>query len=200
VTFGTAPGADVRATAVRTDDRGRPRYTLQAAGEQVAVRLGLYGEHHVSNSLAAATGALELGPPPAAVAGARAAAPAVSRWRMEVTDRPDGVTVVNDAYNANPESMRAALAALGRIAGGRRSWAVLGQMAELGPDAAAQHESLGRDAARSGVSRLVVVGAEGAPVHAGAVRARADAGRGADPAAAAGLLGAPGRPRRLVRG
>jgi UDP-N-acetylmuramoyl-tripeptide--D-alanyl-D-alanine ligase len=88
---------------------------------------------------------------------------------MEVSRRDDGLTVVNDAYNANPESMRAALKALVAIARGRRSWAVLGQMAELGPSARSEHEAIGRLAVRLGVDRLVVVGDEAAPMHAGAV-------------------------------
>jgi UDP-N-acetylmuramoyl-tripeptide--D-alanyl-D-alanine ligase len=188
VRFGTGPAAEVRATDVGTDDRGRPHYTLRAGGVAAPVRLGLYGEHHVPNSLAAAAVALELGMPLPDVAGALSVARPVSRWRMDVTDRPDGVTVVNDAYNANPESMRAALAALVRMAGGRRSWAVLGQMAELGADAAAQHERIGRLAARSGISRLVVVGDEAGPLHAGAVLEGADSVRVPDVAAAVDLL------------
>jgi UDP-N-acetylmuramoyl-tripeptide--D-alanyl-D-alanine ligase len=81
---------------------------------------------------------------------------------MEVTDRPDGVTVINDAYNANPESMRAAIEALGTISSGdgrvpRRSWAVLGEMAELGAAGAAAHAEIGRLAATSGVHRLVAI-------------------------------------------
>jgi UDP-N-acetylmuramoyl-tripeptide--D-alanyl-D-alanine ligase len=90
----------------------------------------------------------------------------VSQRRMQVTTRPDGVTVVNDAYNANPDSMRAGLKALawmaksGAAGGGepRRSWAVLGEMAELGDDAIGEHDSIGRLAVRLDVSRLVVVG------------------------------------------
>jgi len=198
LTFGTAPVADVRATGLGTDDRGRPHYTLHAAGAAADVRLGLYGEHHVSNSLAAAAVAAELGMPVAEIAAALSAARPVSRWRMEVTDRPDGVTVVNDAYNANPESMRAALAALVRMGGGRRTWAVLGQMAELGADAAAQHEALGRSVARFGVSRLVVVGREAEPVHAGAVLDGADSVRVPDVAAAVALLRGALRPGDVV--
>ena len=83
---------------------------------------------------------------------------------MEVTERPDGVTVVNDAYNANPESMRAALRALvGDGRGGRRTWAVLGEMLELGDESRAEHDAVGRLAVRLDVDRLVAVGA-GAPV------------------------------------
>ena len=97
----------------------------------------LYGEHHVSNALAAAAVAHELGMPVDEIALALSEAGTLSRWRMEVTERPDGVTIVNDAYNANPESMRAALRALAAMGGaaqvqGGRTWAVLGQMAELG--------------------------------------------------------------------
>ena len=81
---------------------------------------------------------------------------------MQVTTRDDGVTVINDAYNANPDSMRAGLKALAAIArsGGakRRSWAVLGEMAELGSDAISEHDRIGRLAVRLDVSRLIVVG------------------------------------------
>lgn len=92
----------------------------------------LYGEHHVSNALAAAAVAHELGMSAEEIATALSGAGSLSRWRMEVTERPDGVTIVNDAYNANPESMRAALRALAAMGRGRRTWAVLGKMAELG--------------------------------------------------------------------
>ncbi|MGH8895374.1 MAG: glutamate ligase domain-containing protein, partial [Actinomycetes bacterium] len=94
---------------------------------------------------------------------------ATSRWRMEVTERADGVTVVNDAYNANPDSVRAALAALAAMARGRRTWAVLGEMRELGAASAAEHEQVGRLARRSDVDRLVVVGDGARAVHVGAL-------------------------------
>ncbi|HSV64329.1 MAG TPA: UDP-N-acetylmuramoyl-tripeptide--D-alanyl-D-alanine ligase [Mycobacteriales bacterium] len=176
VRFGESAEAQVQAVDVVLDERGRPGFTLLAGGAGgaeggAAVQLRLYGRHHVGNSLAAAAVALELGLPLPEVAEALSAAVPASRWRMEVTDRADGVTVVNDAYNANPESMRAALAALAALGRGRRRWAVLGQMAELGPAAEVEHAALGRFAVRSGVDRLVVVGAEAAALHAGAVSA-----------------------------
>jgi UDP-N-acetylmuramoyl-tripeptide--D-alanyl-D-alanine ligase len=123
----------------------------------------LYGEHHVSNALAAAAVAHELGMSAEEIATALSEAGTLSRWRMEVTERPDGVTIVNDAYNANPESMRAALralAAMGRAtqAAGGRTWAVLGKMAELGDEALAEHDAVGRLAVRLNVSKLVAVG------------------------------------------
>ncbi|MGH8939723.1 MAG: glutamate ligase domain-containing protein, partial [Actinomycetes bacterium] len=129
---------------------------------------GLYGEHHVSNALAAAAVARELGVPVGSVAAALGTARARSRWRMEVTERPDGVTVVNDAYNANPESVRAALRTLASMAGGRRTWAVLGEMLELGAAAPEEHRAVGRLAVQTGVSRLVAVGEGARPVQEGA--------------------------------
>jgi UDP-N-acetylmuramoyl-tripeptide--D-alanyl-D-alanine ligase len=97
---------------------------------------------------------------------------------MEVVERADGVTVVNDAYNANPESMRAALEALARMARGRRSWAVLGEMLELGAASEQEHAQLGRTAADLAVSRLVVVGSGARPAYAAA---RERTGWAADP-------------------
>ncbi|HSP37212.1 MAG TPA: UDP-N-acetylmuramoyl-tripeptide--D-alanyl-D-alanine ligase [Frankiaceae bacterium] len=167
--FGESSGADVRADGIDLDDLGRPFFDLSADGTTAPVRLQTYGEHQVPNALAAATVGLACGLDLLAVADALSAAAPRSHWRMEVTKRADGLTVINDAYNANPESMRAALKALVAIARGRRSWAVLGQMAELGPDARAEHEAIGRLAVRLGVDRLVVVGNEAAAMHAGAV-------------------------------
>jgi UDP-N-acetylmuramoyl-tripeptide--D-alanyl-D-alanine ligase len=168
VTFGRAGHADVRAVDVTTDADGRPSFTLIAPGGAAPVRLNLRGEHNVSNALAAAAVAGALGMSPAEVAGALSAAVARSKWRMDVTRRADGVRVINDAYNANPESMRAALTALASMTGRGRSFAVLGQMAELGANARAWHEEIGAFAARAGVSALVVVGEEAAPMLAGA--------------------------------
>ena len=172
LTYGRAPGADVTATGVELDRAGRPRFTLVTPAGRAEVALTLHGEHHVSNALAAAAVAHELGMPVGAVAAALSAAAPRSRWRMEVTERPDGVTVVNDAYNANPDSMRAAVAALVAIAGPRRSWAVLGEMRELGASSAAEHDALGRLVADTAVQRLVVVGEGARAAHAGALGAR----------------------------
>jgi UDP-N-acetylmuramoyl-tripeptide--D-alanyl-D-alanine ligase len=121
VTFGRSPGADVRAADVEVDDSGRPGFTLVTQDGSAPVRLQLHGEHNVTNALAAAALASQLGMDLAAVAEGLSAATARSRWRMEVTHRPDGVTVINDAYNANPEAMAAALSALGAMARGGRS-------------------------------------------------------------------------------
>ncbi|WJV49319.1 UDP-N-acetylmuramoyl-tripeptide--D-alanyl-D-alanine ligase [Streptomyces flavofungini] len=161
--FGESEDADVRAENVRLTENGRPAFTLTTPTGCGDVRLRLYGEHHVSNALAAAAVAHELGMSVDEIALALSEAGTLSRWRMEVTERPDGVTVVNDAYNANPESMRAALralAAMGRAAQaeGGRTWAVLGHMAELGDDGLAEHDAVGRLAVRLNVNKLVAVG------------------------------------------
>jgi UDP-N-acetylmuramoyl-tripeptide--D-alanyl-D-alanine ligase len=158
VTFGLAPDAAVRAEDVELD-AGRPRFTLLAPGGCASVALQLVGEHHVGNALAAAAVAFELGATVDGVAAALGAAVPASRWRMEVVDRADGVTVVNDAYNANPESMRAALQALVALGGERRrTWAVLGRIAELGEGTAAAHADVAAVAHGLGVDELVAVG------------------------------------------
>ncbi|WP_327291581.1 UDP-N-acetylmuramoyl-tripeptide--D-alanyl-D-alanine ligase [Streptomyces sp. NBC_01198] len=163
VLFGESEQADVRATDITLNDRGQAVFSLRTPTGCADVTLRLYGEHHVSNALAAAAVASELGMPAGEIAIALSAAGPLSHWRMEVTERPDGVTVVNDAYNANPESMRAALralAAMGRSAqaAGGRTWAVLGKMAELGGEALAEHDAVGRLVVRLNVSKLVAVG------------------------------------------
>ena len=184
VTTGVEAAADVRATDVELDDGARARFTLVAGGEQHPVALQVVGVHQVANALSAAAAALAAGMTPAAVAAALSAAGPRSRWRMEVTRRADGVTVVNDAYNANPESMRAALAALVRLPG-RRRIAVLGAMGELGPAADAAHARLGRDAVRAGVDLVVSVGEDAIGVHTGALAERGSDQDGADHTAAA---------------
>lgn len=156
--FGESGEADVRAENVRLTDSGQPAFRLHTPSGDSDVTMRLYGEHHVSNALAAAAVAHELGMSAEEIATALSEAGSLSRWRMEVTERPDGVTVVNDAYNANPESMRAALRALVAMGKGRRTWAVLGKMAELGDEAFAEHDAVGRLAVRLNVSKLVAVG------------------------------------------
>lgn len=158
VTVGRAAGADVRAEGVVLD-QGRARFRLVAPAGEADVALQLVGPHHVGNALAAAAVALELGATPAGVARTLSAAVPVSRWRMEVAERPDGVTVVNDAYNANPESMRAALEALVGLAGSRRTWAVLGRMAELGELAPAAHAAVADAARELRVAQVLAVAA-----------------------------------------
>lgn len=160
---------DFAAAGIRLDDLGRASFTLLTPAGSAPVRLSLHGAHHVPNALAAAAIAAELGLGPAETADALAAATARSGGRMEVRRSPAGVIVVNDAYNANPESVRAALEAVAHMARGRRSFAVLGQMAELGDESRASHEEIGALAAGTGVTGLIVVGKEAEPILDGAL-------------------------------
>lgn len=171
VTFGLAPDADWRATEVVTDESARPRFTVTGPrGDSAEVRLRLPGTHNVINALAALAAAdacaVSLPEAVAAMAGAR-----VSSWRMEMGRTSDGVTVLNDAYNANPASTAAALDTLMRIATAGLRWAVLGLMAELGSGSAQAHREMGELAAKLGVDRLVVVGPDAAAVGDGALAA-----------------------------
>jgi len=169
--FGEAADADVRAEDISLDDDGRPAFTLVADGAREQVRLNFSGEHQVGNALAAAAAALGAGMTLAAIAAALSTAVPVSGGRMAVTHRADGVTVVDDAYNASPEAVRAALKALvamARARPGARAWAVLGPMAELGEQSDEEHDAIGRLAVRLGIDRLVAVGDAAARIHAGA--------------------------------
>ncbi|MFV2213771.1 UDP-N-acetylmuramoyl-tripeptide--D-alanyl-D-alanine ligase [Actinomadura sp. LOL_016] len=171
VTFGRSPDATVRAADETLDERGRARFTLVTPEGSAPVVLRLHGSHAVPNALAAAAVARAAGLDPAGVAAALSEAEPASRWRMEVTETGGGVTVVNDAYNANPDSTRAAIDVLVHMARGRRAWAVLGEMAELGDSSAEEHAKIGEHVARSGVAGLIVVGANAAAMAEGAARA-----------------------------
>jgi UDP-N-acetylmuramoyl-tripeptide--D-alanyl-D-alanine ligase len=162
VFYGDAEDAVVRAADVRFDELQRASFTLSTPTGSAPVALKLYGEHHVSNALAAAAVATVCGLGVERIAAALSEAGSLSKWRMELTERSDGVTVINDAYNANPESMRAALRALAAIGGrgpeARRTWAVLGEMRELGEESLAEHDAVGRLAVRLNIATLVAVG------------------------------------------
>jgi len=171
LSFGRAQeggNADVRAERVTLDDHGLARFRLATPSGAADVALHLVGEHHVSNALAAAAAGLAAGLDIARIAAALDSARPLSRWRMEVHERADGVTVVNDAYNANPDSMAAALRALMSIGRGRRTWAVLGEMLELGAEGPAAHVRVGRLAAELRVAHVVAVGSGAAGIHLGA--------------------------------
>lgn len=169
VLVGEAGDADLRAEDVTLDERGRASYTLVTPNGRVPVRLGVSGRHQVGNTLAAAAVALDLGMPLAELPEALGALVLPSTRRMDVFDRADGVTVIDDSYNANPGSMAAALHALAAMGRGRRTVAVLGYMAELGDFERDGHAQVGRLAAELGVDRLLVVGETAAPIRDGAV-------------------------------
>jgi len=171
VLFGRAHNAQVRAEDVRLDDAGHARFTLVTPAGSAPVRLRLLGEHHVDNALAAAAAAMPYGMTPQATADALNQCVQVAAGRMEVTERPDGITVVNDAYNANPESTRAALDALVAMTrtNGRNAVAVLGTMLELGEHSQNAHSEVGAYAAKHGI-RVIAVGSgpEARAIAAGA--------------------------------
>ena len=169
VTFGTAPGADVRAEELVLGDDGCASFMLAAGGGRERVELAVPGEHMVANALAAAASGLVLGISPAECAAALKGA-RISAWRMETFVNADGVRVVNDAYNANPDSMAAALRAARWIARSGRFAAVLGRMAELGTATIEEHERVGQLAARLRVDRVVTVGEEARGIAIAAVR------------------------------
>lgn len=147
--------ADVRATALSLDERLRPSFRLESPWGRADVRLSVSGKHNVGNALAAAASGMVLGMEPAAVAEALSTA-RLSPWRMALEKARSGLWVLNDAYNANPTSMAAALDSLSRLGNGRRV-AVLGAMAELDPqDSPRQHREVADLARRLGIDLLAV--------------------------------------------
>ncbi|TCU85951.1 UDP-N-acetylmuramoyl-tripeptide--D-alanyl-D-alanine ligase [Curtobacterium sp. PhB42] len=182
VGFGTSADADYRITGIETDRSGT-RFTLTAppvpvgdpsadggrpgGPDHVDVRLAILGEHHAMNAAAALTVAHRWGVPLADGAAALASMTRAERWRMELLQGgPEGVTVINDAYNASPDSTAAALRTLAQIVRpGERTVAVLGEMAELGEFSTEEHDRIGRLVVRLGIGQLVVVGRGAMPIH-----------------------------------
>ena len=163
IRFGRAASADVRAEDVTLDQNARASFTLLAGDERFPVTLRMPGEHMVSNALAAAAAARAAGVSLKGAADGLARAEG-SAWRMELHD-VGGRRILNDAYNANPDSMAAALKALVAMSRGRPSWAVLGPMAELGEETTSAHDRVGRLAVRLGVTHLVTVGEDARAIH-----------------------------------
>ncbi|WP_084104252.1 UDP-N-acetylmuramoyl-tripeptide--D-alanyl-D-alanine ligase [Demequina sp. NBRC 110056] len=168
-TFGTAASAALRASAV-TVDRGRARFHVEAAGEAADAALTLVGEHHVTNALAATAVALERGLDLSRASALVGAARPLSPHRMALTERADGVWILDDSYNASPESMAAALRALKDVATTGRSFAVVGEMREMGESSRAGHEEVGLTVVRLRIDHLLAVGEGARPVYVSAVR------------------------------
>jgi UDP-N-acetylmuramoyl-tripeptide--D-alanyl-D-alanine ligase len=159
-------GSDVRIDAVELDQYARPAVTLVHGDESRRVQLQLSGEHQAINAAAAVTAGLAAGRPFDRLLDALESVETLSPWRMEIRERSDGLVVVNDAYNANPDSMRVALetvAGIGRRTG-RRTVAVLGEMRELGPTSDEEHRTLGRIAVELGFDLVVAVGEGARPI------------------------------------
>ena len=173
LTFGRGVG-DVQAIDIVLDELARARFTLRTPWGSAAVTLGVSGAHNAANAAAAAAVGLSLGVPLPDVALGLADAQ-TAPWRMELGRSPSGALVVNDAYNANPTSVLAALDALLALPGGGRRIALLGPMAELGDDAAERHAAVGAYALARGVELLAVgtgdYGVDPCPDHAAAVAA-----------------------------
>lgn len=174
VSFGDVPVADVRVEGLTLDRLGRPAFRLVRGEEQAEVTLRLVGAHQALNAAAAAAVALACDVPLAEVATALSEVETLSQWRMELRELDRGVIVLNDSYNANPDSVRAALdalAAIGADADVRRTIAVLGEMKELGETHDEEHRGVGAYAADLGVDHVVVVGEAARAIHEGAGRA-----------------------------
>ncbi|MGO3886819.1 MAG: UDP-N-acetylmuramoyl-tripeptide--D-alanyl-D-alanine ligase [Mycetocola sp.] len=169
LSFGLADSADVRAENI-VSGRDGTHFTLVGAGTSAQVHLRVLGEHHVYNAVAAAAVALELGVPMNDVASILSSITRAERWRMEVLGGANGVTVINDAYNASPDSMAAALRTLAQITGPeQRSIAVLGVMSELGEFSGEEHDRVALQLVRLGINQLVVVGPEARRLHITAI-------------------------------
>ncbi|HEY7597953.1 MAG TPA: UDP-N-acetylmuramoyl-tripeptide--D-alanyl-D-alanine ligase [Actinophytocola sp.] len=203
VLVGESRDAQIRAEDIELDEHARATFTLVAPQGRTRVTLGLYGGHHVGNALSAAAVGLALGATLDEVAERLGQAQRLSARRMEVSTRADDVTVVNDSYNANPESVGAALRTLARMSddGKRRTWAVLGVMGELGEGGDEAHEQIGRLAMRLHIDRLVAVDEQAGGIQHGA---RLEGFNGEEPVlvpdveAAIALLNAELRPGDVV--
>ncbi|UOQ58350.1 UDP-N-acetylmuramoyl-tripeptide--D-alanyl-D-alanine ligase [Leucobacter allii] len=167
--FGLHPEAEVRAEDVDSGPDGT-RFLLRAGEASARLHFPVLGEHHVANALAASAIGLELGLSLDAVAESLAETAIAAPGRMQPLGGRDGITIINDAYNASPDSMSAALRTLAQIRRPEgRSVAVLGAMSELGEFSIEEHRRIGLLAVRLGISELVVVGAEARHLHISAI-------------------------------
>ncbi|WP_182354595.1 UDP-N-acetylmuramoyl-tripeptide--D-alanyl-D-alanine ligase [Flaviflexus huanghaiensis] len=160
VTFAASGNGDVYASDIVLGADGRPSFTLNDGGSAVRVELGLVGAHHVSNALAAAAVARVAGLSLDAIATSLSGLGAASPHRMDVWHAGE-LTVIDDSYNANPDSMRAGLRALAQLSGEGQSLAVLGAMLELGEESDREHEAIGRELAELGIDAVIAVDAPG---------------------------------------
>lgn len=167
--FGTSSDAEYWASDISLSKIGTSFVLNWPDGDKSDIQLAILGEHHIMNALAAAAVSHLLGASKQQIEGALEAMELAERWRMQRIVRADGVTIINDSYNASPDSMKAALqtlAQLGRM--GSRTVAVLGEMAELGEYSRHEHDSIGRLVVRLNIDQLVVVGEGAKLIHMGA--------------------------------
>jgi UDP-N-acetylmuramoyl-tripeptide--D-alanyl-D-alanine ligase len=168
LTFGENADSHVRVSDISLDEKACATFIAHYGKDSQRVTLQISGEHQVLNAAAVIAMCLGVGLDFGSVCAAVSKAKPASKWRMEVVELPGGITLINDSYNANPESMRAGLKALKAIAGERRSWAVLGEMRELGETAVTAHDEIGRLCVRLDISHLIAVGPGAKLIHMGA--------------------------------
>jgi UDP-N-acetylmuramoyl-tripeptide--D-alanyl-D-alanine ligase len=158
ILFGEKSKCEIRAADIEVRE-GRAHFDLVTPDGRAAVGLQLLGMHQISNALAAAAAATALKIPIETISAALSTAEVSSKWRMEISQIGE-ITLINDSYNANPESVAAALRTLALISqeSGGVSWAILGKMQELGESSAAEHAAIGRLVCEIGIDNLVVVG------------------------------------------
>lgn len=169
VWFGQTVSADVRATELDSSSSGTS-FLLHAGGQSRQVTFRVLGEHHVQNALAAAAVGIELGLTLDQVVQVLEAATIAAPGRMQPMPCRDAITIINDAYNANPDSMSAALKTLAQLkTPGSRTVAVLGPMSELGEISGEQHDRIGLLVVRLGIDELIVIGAEARRLHISAI-------------------------------
>ena len=179
-TFGTSSSAEnaLWASDIETTLEGT-RFTLHAGERTFDVVMKILGEHHTMNALAALSVVDALGLDLAQAVSDLSQLDRAERWRMELLTPASGAIVINDAYNSSPDSARAALqtlAHLGRTSE-RTSWAVIGEMAELGEQSPTEHDRLGRLVVRYGIDKLISVGPAAKPAH---IAAEAESSFGQD--------------------
>ncbi|WP_438856040.1 UDP-N-acetylmuramoyl-tripeptide--D-alanyl-D-alanine ligase [Agromyces sp. M3QZ16-3] len=170
VWFGLGDRAEVRGSDITVHPQGTEFTITVPGGESARVRFSVLGEHHVMNALAATSAALELGVPLATIVAGLERVTLAEQWRMQVMGGRDDITIINDAYNASPDSMAAALKTLAQVKRpGARTIAVLGEMSELGEFSGEEHDRIGLLAVRLGISQLVVVGEAARRLHITAI-------------------------------
>jgi UDP-N-acetylmuramoyl-tripeptide--D-alanyl-D-alanine ligase len=157
-TFAVNNDADLIAKSIKTNNHGNPRFELEFKGQSSEVKLNLVGNHNVYNAMAAALPFLLSGVSLEKVAARLNSSKALSNWRMESTQLKSNILLINDAYNANFESMSAALQALAQIGNQRRKIAILGEMKELGEQSQSFHFAIGELTAKMKIDHLLVVG------------------------------------------
>ncbi|MBN2167748.1 MAG: UDP-N-acetylmuramoyl-tripeptide--D-alanyl-D-alanine ligase [Actinobacteria bacterium] len=182
IKFGYAKDATYKAVDIEVNGSGKPKFKITGPGLSVDAALPAAGRHNILNALAAVSCAREIGAGPGSIVKGLASAK-LSKWRTQVEEAPGGYTIINDAYNANPQSMQAALETLSELGSKKRKIAVLGDMAELGESGPEFHFEAGRELARLDIDVLIVVGPNARNYIEGALKSglpRGSVFRGAD--------------------